>query len=126
MSTLARVSSAGDAGADRVERPWGYYAVVDKGSAYQVKRICVRPGHRLSYQRHERRAEHWTFVSGTAIVTIDGEDREVAVGATVDVPVRAAHRVSNPGTGDVIFVEVQTGAYLGEDDIIRLHDDYDR
>src|SRR5262245_50350594 len=98
-------------------RPWGGYLVLDKGDGYQVKRIEVMPGHRLSYQTHARRAEHWAVVAGTARVTLDGVVRDVCVGQTVDVPIGAAHRVENAGTRPLIFVEVQLGDYLGEDDI---------
>lgn len=107
-------------------RPWGSFTVLDEGKDYKVKRIEVLPGKRLSYQKHSRRAEHWVVVQGTAKVTLN--DREIIVppGETVDVPVGAAHRVENPGKELLIFIEVQCGAYLGEDDIVRLQDDFGR
>lgn len=111
---------------DYDERPWGYYQVIDRGDGFQVKRISVRAGHRLSYQRHEHRSEHWFFVRGAGTVTIDDTDRAVGVGTSVDVDVGVAHRVTNPGPGDVVFIETQLGDYLGEDDIVRIDDDYDR
>ena len=108
------------------ERPWGSFTVLDEGRGYKVKRIEVLPGKRLSYQRHARRAEHWMVVAGEARVTLDGEERTVRDGETVDVAVGAAHRVENPGAETLVFIEVQRGDYLGEDDITRLSDDYGR
>jgi mannose-6-phosphate isomerase len=108
------------------ERPWGTYTVLDEGDGYKVKRIEVRPGKRLSYQRHSRRAEHWVVVTGEARVTLDGREVTVRVGEAIDVPVGAAHRVENPGPAPLVFVEVQLGDYLGEDDIVRLQDDFGR
>ena len=107
-------------------RPWGAFVVLDDGPLGKVKRITVDPGQRLSYQRHHRRAEHWFVVSGTAVVTLDGVDREIGVGEAVDIPLGAAHRVRNPGDELLVFVEVQQGDYFGEDDIVRLDDDYGR
>ena len=108
------------------ERPWGSFTVIDRGEGYQVKRIEVRSGKRLSYQRHAQRAEHWTVVRGRALFTLDGEERTVSLGESVDIPVGAAHRVENPGDETLVFIEVQRGPYLGEDDIERLSDDYGR
>ncbi len=108
------------------DRPWGSYDVVDEGAGFRVKRICVSPGHRISYQRHTSRAEHWYVVSGEGVVTLDGEERRVTPGDAVDIAVGAAHRAANPGGDELVFVEVQTGTYFGEDDIERLDDDYDR
>ena len=108
------------------ERPWGSFTVLDRGEGYQVKRIEVLPGKRLSYQRHARREEHWIVVAGRARVTLDGEEIMLAEGETVDVRVGAAHRVENPGGGPLVFIEVQRGPYLGEDDITRLSDDFGR
>jgi mannose-6-phosphate isomerase len=107
-------------------RPWGSFAVLDEGSQYKVKRIEVLPGQRLSYQKHARRSEHWMVVQGAAKVTLDGKEISVPLGATVDIPLGAAHRVENPGPETLIFIEVQRGDYLGEDDIVRLEDDYGR
>lgn len=108
------------------QRPWGAYVVLDDGPYAKVKRITVEPGQRLSYQRHHRRAEHWFVVAGTALVTLDGVDREVTPGQAVDIPLGTAHRVKNAGTEPLVFIEVQRGDYFGEDDIVRLNDDYGR
>jgi mannose-6-phosphate isomerase len=108
------------------ERPWGSFTVLDEGAGYKVKRIEVLPGKRLSYQRHARRAEHWMVVGGEARVTLDGEERTVRVGETVDIGTETAHRVENPGAQTLVFIEIQRGDYLGEDDITRLSDDYGR
>jgi mannose-6-phosphate isomerase len=108
------------------ERPWGRFEVLDDGDDCKVKRMVVAPGQRLSYQRHERRAEHWVVVSGQARVTLDGVDHDLDPGEAIDIPRGAAHRVANPGSVDLVFVEVQLGDYFGEDDITRLSDDYGR
>jgi len=107
-------------------RPWGTYEVLDEGQLFKVKRIEVLAGKRLSYQKHAQRAEHWFVVSGEARVTLD--DREIAVpaGQSIDIPVGAAHRVENKGSETLVFIEVQRGNYLGEDDIVRLQDDFGR
>ena len=107
-------------------RPWGSYTVLDEGEGYKVKRIEVLPGKRLSYQKHAHRAEHWMIVNGTAKVTLDGHEIVRAVGDTVDVPIGAAHRIENTGAERLVFIEVQRGTYLGEDDIVRLQDDFGR
>ena len=114
------------AGLETDQRPWGSYAVLDDEATFKVKRIEVLPGRRLSYQRHSRRSEHWFIVHGTAIVTLDGEHREVSAGDAVDVPVGTDHRIENASDELVVFVEVQHGDYFGEDDIVRLEDDYGR
>lgn len=108
------------------QRPWGSYTVLEEASTFKVKRIEVLPGKRLSYQKHSQRAEHWFVVAGTARVTLDGREITVSAGEAIDVPVGAAHRVENPGDEDLIFIEVQRGNYLGEDDIVRLQDDFGR
>ncbi len=107
-------------------RPWGSFTVLDEGSNYKVKRIEVLAGKRLSYQKHARRAEHWMVVGGTAIVTLDGREIIVPIGETIDIPLGAAHRVENPGVDTLVFIEIQRGDYLGEDDIVRLEDDFGR
>jgi mannose-6-phosphate isomerase len=109
-----------------IERPWGEFQVVDIQDAFQVKRITIRPGQRLSYQRHARRAEHWFVVSGSGVAVLDGTEQPMAARTVIDVPVGMAHRVRNDGADDLTFVEVQTGDYFGEDDIERLDDDYGR
>jgi mannose-6-phosphate isomerase len=108
------------------ERPWGSFTVLDEGAGYKVKRIEVLPGKRLSYQKHAQRAEHWMVVAGEARVTLDGEEITVREGETIDIRVGAAHRVENPGARMLVFIEIQRGDYLGEDDITRLSDDYGR
>jgi len=107
-------------------RPWGCYAVLDEGADYKVKRIEVLAGKRLSYQRHASRAEHWAVVRGLADVTLDGTRHTLSPGDSIDIPVGAAHRIANPGDESLVFIEVQRGTYLGEDDIVRLDDDYGR
>jgi mannose-6-phosphate isomerase len=107
-------------------RPWGAFVILDDGPTGKVKRITVDPGQRLSYQKHHRRKEHWFVVAGRAVVTLDGVDHELGPGEAVDIPLGTAHRVRNPGDDDLVFVEVQQGDYFGEDDIVRLDDDYGR
>ncbi len=108
------------------ERPWGSYQVLEDAPGHKVKRLEVLPGKRLSYQRHERRAEHWFVVRGDGIVTLDGTEHPVSKGTAVDIPLGAAHRIANVGADTLIFIEVQHGDYFGEDDIIRLEDDFGR
>jgi mannose-6-phosphate isomerase len=108
------------------ERPWGSFFILDDAEDHKVKRMVVRPGKRLSYQRHARRSEHWFVVHGRGVVTIDGVQSEVTPGTAVDIPVTAAHRIENDGTEDLVFIEVQHGEYFGEDDIVRLEDDFGR
>jgi mannose-6-phosphate isomerase len=107
-------------------RPWGTYTVLGEDRGFKVKRIEVLPGKRLSYQKHAQRAEHWFVVAGTAKVTLDDEEINVPAGKAIDIPIGAAHRVENLGDENLVFIEVQRGNYLGEDDIIRLQDDYGR
>jgi mannose-6-phosphate isomerase-like protein (cupin superfamily) len=107
-------------------RPWGTFTVLDEGDNYKVKRIEVLPGKRLSYQRHSHRAEHWVVVQGTARVTLDGREIIIKAGEDVDIEMGSAHRVENPAEQTLIFIEVQRGTYLGEDDIVRLQDDFGR
>jgi mannose-1-phosphate guanylyltransferase/mannose-6-phosphate isomerase len=110
----------------RSYRPWGYYQSVDSGARYQVKRIVVKPGERLSLQKHFHRAEHWIVVKGTAEVTRDNEIHLVHENESIYLPIGCVHRMANPGRIDLELIEVQTGSYLGEDDIIRLQDVYNR
>jgi mannose-6-phosphate isomerase len=107
-------------------RPWGSWHVLDEGGGYKVKRIEVRPGHRLSYQTHERRWEHWLVVTGVATCTVNGETVVLKPGEHVDVGCEVPHRIANEGSERLVIVEVQRGTYTGEDDIVRLEDDYDR
>jgi mannose-6-phosphate isomerase len=107
-------------------RPWGSFTVLDDAEGYKVKRMVVHPGKRLSYQRHARRSEHWFIVEGRGRVTLDGCATEVSEGTAFDIPVTAAHRIENDGSTDLVFIEVQHGDYFGEDDIVRLEDDFGR
>ena len=107
-------------------RPWGTFTVLDEGDNFKVKRIEVLPQKRLSYQKHTQRSEHWMVVAGTAKVTLDGNEITIPTGGTIDIPVGAAHRIENIGAEKMIFIEIQRGTYLGEDDIQRLQDDYGR
>ena len=111
---------------DYERKPWGEYRVLEQTAEYKVKRIDVLPGKRLSYQRHERRREHWTIVAGRARVTLDGRELELGAGAAVEVPGGTAHRIECVGDVTLVFIEVQTGTYFGEDDIERLADDFGR
>ena len=110
----------------REQRPWGSFTVLDEGENYKVKRIEVLDGKRLSYQRHSKRCEHWVVVAGTAKVTLNGTENIIAVGETIDIAVGAAHRIENVGSELLVFIEIQRGSYLGEDDIERLQDDFGR
>ena len=107
-------------------RPWGSFTVLDEGNNFKVKRIEVLPGKRLSYQKHAQRTEHWVVVQGTAKVTLDDRDIVVPVGQAIDIGIGVAHRVENPGNELLVLIEVQRGGYLGEDDIVRLQDDFGR
>ena len=107
-------------------RPWGTFTVLDEGEKFKVKRIEVLPGKRLSYQKHSKRAEHWVVVQGTANVTLDDREIIVSAGEAIDIATGSAHRVENPGTDMLVFIEIQRGSYLGEDDIVRLQDDFGR
>lgn len=109
-----------------VYRPWGKYDSVDVGERYQVKRITVKPGEKLSIQMHHHRAEHWIVVSGTASVTIDKQTTMVTENESVYIPIGAVHALENPGKIPLELIEVQSGAYLGEDDIVRFEDRYGR
>jgi glycosyltransferase involved in cell wall biosynthesis/mannose-6-phosphate isomerase-like protein (cupin superfamily) len=107
-------------------RPWGHYENLLERDDHKLKELIVNPGERLSLQKHRRRAEHWTVVSGAALVTVGDQEIPLRPGQSVDVPRGAVHRIMNPGDIPLVLVEVQMGDYFGEDDIIRLEDDYDR
>jgi len=107
-------------------RPWGYYRVLADEPDHKVKRIVVYPEKRLSLQCHQRRSEHWYVIKGEAVVTLDDREIPRARGEAVDIPRGAKHRVRNPGPDNLVFIEVQTGEYFGEDDIERFEDDYGR
>jgi mannose-6-phosphate isomerase len=111
---------------DASTRPWGSYQVLRDEADHKVKVIVVQPRKRLSLQQHARRSEHWFVVRGSGVVTIGDELREVTAGSSVDIACGAQHRVENTGDEELVFVEVQTGDYFGEDDIIRFEDDFGR
>src|SRR5579883_690039 len=110
----------------KVHRPWGTYHSIDRGNRFQVKRIVVKPGGRLSLQLHHHRAEHWIVVRGTAQVTVGDDVKVVHENESTYIPNGARHRLENPGKIDLELIEVQTGSYLGDDDIVRIEDDYNR
>lgn len=110
----------------RVYRPWGWYEGIDVGERFQVKRIMVKPGERLSLQMHHHRAEHWVVVSGSAMITIDGESKLYTENESTYIPIGSTHRLENPGKLPLHLIEVQSGSYLGEDDIVRYEDTYGR
>ena len=107
-------------------RPWGYYTVLEEGNGYKVKKISVNPGHKLSLQRHQKRAEHWVVIEGTAKVTNGHKEVLLKANESTFIPQGEKHRLENPGTTPLVIIEVQTGAYLGEDDIERFDDIYGR
>lgn len=110
----------------RVVRPWGSYEGIDQGERFQVKRIVVNPGAQLSLQMHHHRAEHWIVVKGTALVTNDGKEIILTENQSTYIPLGATHRLTNPGKIPLELIEVQSGSYLGEDDIVRFEDTYGR
>ena len=121
------MSALDSEGREYDERPWGNYIVLDdKSPNYKVKRIVVLPDKRLSYQRHAKRAEHWFIVSGAATAILDGATHQLAPGQSLDIGIGQAHRCENHDAAPVEFIEIQTGTYFGEDDIVRLEDDYGR
>ncbi|MCS7030676.1 MAG: phosphomannose isomerase type II C-terminal cupin domain [Gloeomargarita sp. SKYG116] len=107
-------------------RPWGSFTVLEEGKNYKIKRIEVKPGHRLSLQMHYHRSEHWIVVSGTAKVTCGDKEILLNTNESTFVPPCTPHRLENPGLIDLVLIEVQNGQYLGEDDIVRFQDDYAR
>lgn len=108
------------------QRPWGNYTVLDEGQNYKVKRIEVLPEKRLSYQKHSRRAEHWFVIAGTAKVTLNDREYLVKSGESINIAIGDKHRVENPDEKMLVFIEIQTGDYFGEDDIERFEDDFGR
>lgn len=110
----------------RHTRPWGYYMSLDLGKRYQVKRLVVVPGGRLSLQSHVHRSEHWTVVQGTATVTVGETRKLLGENESVYIPLGAIHRLENEGRVPLVVIEVQTGSYFGEDDIVRYEDVYNR
>jgi mannose-1-phosphate guanylyltransferase/mannose-6-phosphate isomerase len=126
VGELARDGRAEAETPARVHRPWGWYQTMDLGDRFRVKRIQVPPGKKLSLQKHHHRAEHWVVVRGTAEVTRDDEVLTVRENESVFLPQGCVHRLANPGRIPVEIIEVQTGSYLEEDDIVRLQDDFGR
>lgn len=108
------------------KRPWGSFEILESQPDYKIKRITVNPQHRLSYQFHDKRDEVWIIVSGRARVIIDGDTLDLSYGDTIQIPRKAKHRIANTTSDKLIFIEVQTGDYFGEDDITRILDDYFR
>ena len=108
------------------ERPWGRFFVLHDEPTYKLKRIEVDPGGRLSYQYHHKRSETWTIVLGVGTITLDGEKKDYSKGETVLIQQGVKHRMENKTSEKVVFIEVQTGTYFGEDDIVRIEDDYNR
>jgi len=108
------------------ERPWGSFENLHEEEQLKVKRIIVKPGKRLSLQSHKHRAENWVIIQGHAVVTLQDEEIPRSPNEAIFIPQGAKHRIANPGEEDVVFIEVQTGTYLGEDDIIRYQDDFNR
>jgi mannose-1-phosphate guanylyltransferase/mannose-6-phosphate isomerase len=126
VETLARNARTEHVTHSRVYRPWGYYESIDAGERFQVKRIMVKPGEALSLQMHHHRAEHWVVVSGTARVTRDEETKLLSENESTYIPIGTRHRLENPGKTPLFLIEVQSGGYLGEDDIVRFEDRYKR
>ena len=108
------------------ERPWGKYFVLADEPNYKLKRIEVNPGQKLSYQYHHKRQEQWTIIEGDATVVLDGKEINLKYGESIFIPLGSKHRMMNLSDKLVVFIEVQTGTYFGEDDIVRIEDDYDR
>tara|TARA_B100001250_G_scaffold414406_1_gene452586 strand:- start:3112 stop:3462 length:351 start_codon:yes stop_codon:yes gene_type:complete len=108
------------------KRPWGTYKVIYHEPSFKLKRIEVNPGHRLSYQYHKKRSEVWTIVKGSGEIIIDGNKRLVKYGDCVIIHQNSKHRIANNSDTPLVFIEVQTGSYFGEDDIVRIEDDYKR
>jgi mannose-1-phosphate guanylyltransferase len=107
-------------------RPWGAYTVLEEKAGFKMKRITVKPGRRLSLQKHYHRSEHWIVVSGSALVTKGDKEYFVKPNESIYISMGEEHRVENKGKVDLIFLEIQVGEYLGEDDIVRIDDDYER
>jgi mannose-1-phosphate guanylyltransferase/mannose-6-phosphate isomerase len=126
VEALERAGRENHLNPSKVHRPWGSYETTDEGARFQTKRIVVKPGHKLSLQMHHHRSEHWIVVTGTARVTIGEEVRLLQENQSTYIPAGTAHRLENPGKIPLHMIEVQCGAYLGEDDIVRFEDSYGR
>ena len=126
VETLRKANRHEAVSHNRIYRPWGFYESLIQGDRFQVKRIVVTPGHKLSLQKHFHRAEHWVVVSGSAVVTRDAEEIFVRENESIYLPLGTVHRLENPGRIPLTLIEVQSGSYLGEDDIVRIEDTYGR
>jgi mannose-6-phosphate isomerase-like protein (cupin superfamily) len=126
VDVYTRIIARENSHARHAAPPWGRWEVLLDEPSYKVKRITVLPNKRLSYQKHFKREEYWTIVQGQALVTLDGCDTSRGAGETIHIPYETAHRIANPGPHELVFIEVQRGTYFGEDDIVRLQDDYGR
>jgi len=111
---------------EKENRPWGSYKVISFGNDYKVKKITVKPLQRLSYQSHKFRRESWTITKGTCVIILNDKRFDLKYGDNIEIPIGAKHRIINETSDNVEFIEVQTGTYFGEDDIIRYEDDYNR
>lgn len=107
-------------------RPWGEYIILEDTPKYKSKKIIIYPKQRISYQYHKKRSEVWVIVNGTGVITLDGVHKKVVYGDSIIIPVNSKHRIHNNSNTNLVLIEVQTGDYFGEDDIIRIEDDYNR
>ena len=110
----------------KVDKPWGFYEVLNKSEGFQVKTLFVKSGHKLSLQKHKYRQENWVVAKGVATVTVNNETFDLSKNKSVFIPIGAIHRLENNSDEDLLIIEVQTGDYLEEDDIIRIEDNYGR
>ncbi len=111
---------------EKVDRPWGRFFVIQDDNDYKIKRIEVNSGHRLSYQYHKKRSEHWIIVKGQATIKLENNTIIKNPGESIYIPKEAAHRIQNNSTETLVIIEIQLGTYFGEDDIVRIEDDYNR
>ena len=112
---------------DDKQRPWGNFEILDDSDTFKVKKVLIKPGQRLSYQKHFKREEFWFIVEGEALVTLDDQEYSLVVGDKIHIPIEAKHRIQNKSLeNNLVFIEVQLGTYFGEDDIERFSDDYGR
>ena len=111
---------------EKTNRPWGKFYIIHDEPFYKIKRIEIDPGQRISYQYHEKRSESWTIIEGVGTLTLDDNNRNVVEGDNIKIPKKVKHRIANNGLKKLVFIEVQTGTYFGEDDIVRIEDDYNR
>lgn len=112
---------------NKVDKPWGSYEIIHENSFYKVKKIVIKPEKRISLQYHKHRNEHWYIVQGHSLINLDDESLNLKTGDSIDIKKMQYHRIKNISTAeDLIFIEIQMGEYLGEDDIVRINDDFDR